>query len=188
MKSFLNSTHQAINNKRKGFAITFEIMMAGLLATVGILIVVYLVELLNTQRFMYDLTASTCTAAARYGGDESRAYQFQVRQNNPNGTAYVPKSISDNANKYIKAIAAREDVTTKQKSFVFDGAGEDGKYITVSSEPENGYVWVELSFRYGQHGFGNILNMLSISDADNPTPLIQYRVYLPTLMQSGELL
>lgn len=137
LTKFLNNSHETLNNKRNGFAITFEIMMVGLLVTFATIVIVYFSEVMNTQRFMYDLTASTCTAAARYGGNDSRAYEFQVRQSNPNASA---TSISDNANKYIQAIAKRTDQITGAESFVFEGAGEGGNYLTVSDSPEGGYV------------------------------------------------
>lgn len=181
MFKFLNSAHNTLSEKRKGFAITFEIMMVGLLVVFACLTIVYFTEVMNTQRFMYDLTASTCTAASRYGGDKSKAYEFQVRQDNPRSTA---SSISENANMYITAVnEVQASITHNNQEFIFVGGGDQGQFITVSPEPEGGYVWVELSFRFGHHGFGSIAEQL-LPEGQTMT----YRIYLPTLMQSGELL
>lgn len=110
-----------LDKERKGFAITFEIMMVSLLLVFAVSVIIYFCEVMNTQRFFYDVTTSTCTAASRYGGDNSRAYQFQTREDSGHGQ--YRGTISDNANKYLAAIQHKD---YKTGAFVLD-YGPEGK-------------------------------------------------------------
>lgn len=175
----LKNLKATANDERPGFAITFEIMMVTLLAATVISIIIYFIEVMNVERFFFDVTASTCTAASRYGGDKSRAYYFQVESNN-NGSIKHAKTISENADLFLSSIAARSDRETG--GYVFDPV--DGRYIIVSDAPdENGYVTVQLQYRLGKYGWGAIAERL-IPDGGN----IVHTIQLQTLMQSGALL
>lgn len=153
-----------LKTERKGFVISFEVMLTSILVCVFVSVLVYFAAVLQTKKYFANVASATCTMAARYGGNSSQAYAAQVNS----GT------ISDNANKQIAYILSHTS------RFSVLGA-PDGKFISVSEEPdEAGYVHVSLQYQYEKFGWGQF------ADAFSPG-LITQNFSVPTLINSGKL-
>lgn len=158
MKNFLLS-------ERTGFAISFEICLSMLLLTVVTSVTLYFVQVFETERFFADVTASTCTLASRFGGNDSMAYRIQVKK----GT------ISQNANKQLHYI---NSLSNQVKLVPMSGSD----FITVSSKPDaNNMVTVHLAYKVGKISWGKLVNIVS------PKNGIEQTFRLPSLMQNGSL-
>lgn len=151
--------------KRKGFVITFEVMLTSFIVCVALSLLVYFAQVLQTKKYFANVAAATCTMAARYGGNASNAYNVQVNS----GT------IADNANKQIKYMV---DHTTRYTVLSAPG----GRYISVSDYPDaNGNITVSLSYQYEKFGWGQFAEKFSPG-------LITQNFSVPTLIYTGKLI
>lgn len=165
-----------LGRERNGFVITFELMMAMLFVVVVASASVYLTKSLELERYVANVTATTCNMAARYGGNASKAYQVQVNKDGNVGT------IEDNANAQIAVV--NERFSQFGVSFVNDG----GKIISVSDYPDsNGNVRVRVSYQVSSDTsyWGHMVNVIQSVDGSVGRTM---EFYMPSLMQNGKLL
>lgn len=156
-----------LDEDRGGFAISFEICMTMLIVAIVASVTIYFAQVFELQRYFADVTASTCTMASRYGGNESNAYKIQVGKG----------SIEDNANLLL------EYLNSQNESIAFQTVGSDGKFITVADYPDsNGNVQVAMCYELGDIGWGAVADIVSPSNA------ISMSFELPSLVQTGKLI
>lgn len=183
MKKYLKECRKDLTSERSGFAITFEVMMVSLLLSLVITVLIFFVQTLNTQRFFYNVTAATCTAAARYGGNDSQAYAFQVQQSTgKTGT------IEGTANAFLTSVAK---IPGSENLYILEPTAS-GKYITVNSVNdekfrEQNIVTVEMKYKLGNYGIGNLINSWGAVFGDWGNNETTHHIELPSLMQYGKL-
>lgn len=155
-----------LNEQRKGFAITFEIMLTMLLVTIVTSATVYFAQVFETERYFAEVASSTCVMASRYGGNDSNAYKIQVRR----GT------IADTANRHLAYI------NSVNKAIELRSPNGDGKFISVSNYPDaNNNVTVTVEYKIGGIGWAQLADILH--------PLeMRHTFVVPSLMQSGKLI
>lgn len=158
-----------LNSERKGFAITFEIMMCMVLFAFVCSVTIYFAEVFQTERYFADVTSSTCQEAVRYGGNASRAYRIQVKDTD----------IETNANRQLAYLNGAHG----GKGYILSSVGGDGRYIDVSDYPDaHGNVTVRLQFQIGDYGWGNLARAFGAGGT------VRQEISLPTLMQTGRLI
>ena len=156
-----------MDGDRGGFAISFEICMTMLIVAFVASVTIYFAQVFELQRYFADVTASTCTMASRYGGNESTAYKIQVGQG----------SIEDNANLMLSYL------NNQNESVAFQTVDSSGKFISVSDYPDdNGNVQVSMAYKLGNIGWGALANIVS------PSGTITMSFELPSLIQTGKLI
>lgn len=67
--------NQNLRNKRKGYAITLEVLITVLAIVTIINATTYIIATFNTQRYMDTVLTSTITQIAKWGGTNSNAYK-----------------------------------------------------------------------------------------------------------------
>lgn len=130
----------SLKNDRAGFAITFEIMLTVLLVVTFMTNTVFFTTLYETQRYFADVTSSTCTMVARYGGNDSAAYKVQVA----NGgdimqNAQAQLNQINGSSKFEPHIYVSKQVGTTAKS---------------GGSCKEGYVQVILEYKLNQNSLG----------------------------------
>ena len=156
----------SLKTERKGFAISFEIMMTMLLVTVMTTMTLYVVELYQTQRYFSDVTSATCTMAARYGGNDSKAYRIQV----PNGG-----TIQQNAQNQLDFL--NTNGASSNSGGLFDAE------IYVANHPDDqGNVRVELEYNLKDYGWVGYAKQLGLFGER-----IKQTFEIPSLVQNGKL-
>lgn len=94
IKSYVQKHMQ---KERPAFVVTFEVVLLIAFVVMAIVYLVYCSTLYQQKRYFSTVAMNTCIQAARYGGDNSRAYKLEV------GTA---SNISTNANKALERALA----------------------------------------------------------------------------------
>lgn len=176
-------SREYVTQERTGFAVTFEIILTMLLIAAVSSCTIYFVQVMELERFFADVTASTCTMAARYGGSDSIAYRIQVseRVDVPNGTGIDQATIQENANRQMKYVSSKSKSYYSADLLVPSEAG-GGDYIYVSPMVDaNNYVHVNLKYKIGGCSWGSIINLIA-----GPTT-VEQSFDMPSLMQRGKL-
>ena len=159
----LDKLNDYLESDRKSFAISFELMLSMLLLVWVCSVTIYFAQVFQTQRYFADVTASTCTMAARYGGNDSRVYQLQVG----GGT------IQDNAQ--------------KQLDYLNNAGGNkfNAKIRVTPQKPDSsGKVKVVLTYKLNtwEGGSMQFLEVLGLGGKQ-----MTQTFELPSLVQSGKL-
>lgn len=92
----LNKCNDIINEEHAGFAVTLEV-----LATLSMLVAflnatLYILRVMDVQRYMNTVLTSTAAQAARWGGTDSKAYKDNVSET----------SLLDNARQQLKHVVS----------------------------------------------------------------------------------
>lgn len=157
-----------LESDRRSFAISFELMLSMLLLVWVCSVTIYFAQVFQTQRYFADVTASTCTMAARYGGNYSRVYQLQVG----GGT------IQDNANKQLQYLNTRANPNHR------DGLFDANITVSPQTPDGSGKVKVVLTYKLKSWGSGSMkaLEVLGLGGKE-----ITQTFELPSLVQRGRL-
>jgi hypothetical protein len=169
MKLSRTRAAKGLEENRSCFAISFELMLSMVLLVWVCSVTIYFAQVFQTERYFADVTASTCTLAARYGGDYSKVYQLQTGAD----------SISSNANAQLAYLDTLG--TSGNRDGLFDAN------ITVSPEKpdSSGTVNVTLTYKLKTWATGS-MSFLEKLGLGGKT--ITQSFELPSLVQSGKLL
>lgn len=66
------------NEEREGFAITLEVLVTLVVITMFLTMNLYILRVMNVQRYMNTILTSTAAEASRWGGTNSNAYRKNV--------------------------------------------------------------------------------------------------------------
>lgn len=67
-----------LKQKHKGYAITFEVICTLLMFITFITMTLYVLRVMNVQRFMNTVMTAAAAQASRWGGNYTRAYEMNV--------------------------------------------------------------------------------------------------------------
>ena len=73
---------EILNEEHNGFAITFEVLCTLFMIFTMFFLILFVLMVMNGQRFMNTVLTTTAAEAARWGGMNSRAYTVNVGGNN----------------------------------------------------------------------------------------------------------
>ena len=77
-KSQQSTVKQLLEQKHAGFAITFEVLCTLAMLFTMLFMTIFVLMVMNGQRFMNTVLTTTAAEASRWGGTETRAYAVNV--------------------------------------------------------------------------------------------------------------
>lgn len=164
-----------LNKEHYGFAITLEVIVTLFMLFVFIGLCLYLLNVMNVQRYMHTVLASTASQAARWGGTDSKAYR-------------------DNISTTPLLVTAQNQLNLAASGYGTGNNGNAGPTIGTTTPPviteSNNKITIYIDYCYPSffQGYSKVRNKRGTMVQMHQSGVVRMSITVYSIMEAGKLL
>lgn len=157
-----------LNEEHSGFAITLEVIATLVMLCIFLNLTLYILRVMNVQRYMNTVMTATATQASRWGGINSNAYH-----NNVSSTPLL--------------VSAQYQLTYVANGFNAVIGGSPDK---ISNNGDKITIWIDYTLPsvFQTSGMSKVSGVNESHDMYDKTKIMRISVTVNSIMEAGKLL